>query len=74
MEELSKGQLAPRKSSFQYIAPTEEQKVLMQEYRDKFEALYNEVAKLPYSRGTSLAKTKIEEAAMWVNKAITNND
>jgi len=60
--------------TLQYFAPTEEQKVLMQSFRDKYEALYQEVSALERSRGTSLALTKLEESAMWLNKAITKND
>ena len=60
--------------SFQYIRPTEEQKRQMQEYRDKYEALFNDLKGLPASRGMSLALTKLEESAMWLNKAITKND
>jgi len=58
----------------QYLAPTEEQKALMQKFRDKYEALYNEVKKLPSSRGLSLALTNLEQSAMWLNKSITQND
>lgn len=61
--------------SFQYIQPTDEQKSLMQEFRDKFEALANEMAgKVEKSRGLSSALTKLEESAFWLNKAITKND
>lgn len=60
--------------TFQYIAPTEEQKTLMQFYRDEFSKLFSELEKLAPSRGVSIAKTKLEESSMWVNKAITNND
>lgn len=61
--------------SFQYIQPTEEQKALMQEFRDKYEALYQEItAKVEKSRGLSSAITKLEESAFWLNKAITKND
>jgi ClpP class serine protease len=61
--------------SFQFVQPTEEQKALMQEFRDKFESISNEISeKVGSSRGLSLAKTKLEEAAFWLNKAITNND
>ena len=60
--------------SFQYIAPTEEQKALMQEFRDKFEVLAKEISeKVTDSRGKSLCITKLEEAAFWLNKGITNN-
>lgn len=60
--------------SFQYIQPTDEQKTLMQEFRDKYQALADELAKLEKSRGLSLAVTKLEESAFWLNKAITKND
>lgn len=61
--------------SFQYINPTDDQKALMQSFRDKFEALSNEIKeKVGASRGSSLVQTKLEEASFWLNKAITNND
>lgn len=61
--------------SFQYIAPTEEQKELMQKFRDKFEVLAGEIEKeVGNSRGKSLALTKLEESAFWLNKSITLND
>lgn len=60
--------------TLQYVQPTEEQKTVMQSFRDKYEALLNEVKTLPKSRGLSIAVTKLEESAMWINKAITLND
>lgn len=61
--------------SFQYIKPTEDQVELMQGFRDKFESLYNEMKDVvPASRGLSLALTKLEESAFWLNKGITHND
>lgn len=60
--------------TFQYVAPTEEQKTLMQGFRDQFQALADEMKNLPASRGLSLSITKLEEAAFWLNKSITNND
>lgn len=61
-------------ATFQYVQPTDEQKAQMQIFRDKFEALYKEVEALPKGRGVSLALTKLEEANMWLNKGLTNND
>lgn len=58
----------------QYVQPTEDQKAQMQIYRDKYEALLMDLKALPTSRGMSLAITKLEESAMWLNKALTNND
>ena len=60
--------------TLQYVKPTGEQLVVMQNFRDKYEALLNEVKTLEKSRGLSLAITKLEESAMWINKAITKND
>lgn len=60
-------------STFQYVQPTDEQKATMQGFRDKYEVLATEVSKLPASRGLSLALTKLEESAFWLNKAITQN-
>lgn len=60
-------------TTFQYVQPTDEQKATMQNFRDKYEALADEVKKLPSSRGLSLALTKLEESSFWLNKAITQN-
>jgi len=58
----------------QYIKPTDEQIEQMQVFRDKYEALCEELKQLPQSRGTSLAITNLEQSAMWLNKALTKND
>jgi hypothetical protein len=60
--------------SFQYVQPTDEQKATMQEFRDKYQSLADELAALPSSRGLSLALTNLEQSAFWLNKAITKND
>lgn len=62
--------------TLQYVQPTEGQKELMQKFRDKYETLLNDIngMEINQSRGLSLAKTKLEESAMWLNKAITEND
>jgi len=60
-------------TTFQYVQPTDEQKTAMQTFRDKYEALATELETLPKSRGLSLALTKLEESAFWLNKAITQN-
>lgn len=59
--------------TLQYVQPTEEQKELMQSFRDAYEDLYKQIETLDNSRGKSLALTKLEESAMWLNKAITHN-
>ncbi len=61
-------------NTLQYVQPTDEQLATMQNFRDKFEVLFTEMKSLPSSRGLSLSLTKFEESAMWLNKAITNND
>ena len=61
--------------SFQYVQPTDAQKEIMQKFRDKYETLAAEITIAgPGSRGLSLALTKLEESAFWLNKAITQND
>ena len=60
-------------STLQYVQPTDEQKETMQNFRDKMEVLMKEMEGLPANRGLSLALTKLEESAMWLNKSITNN-
>jgi hypothetical protein len=60
--------------TLQYVQPTEEQKEIMQKFRDKYEALYKEIQALTPSRGLSLALTNLEQSAMWLNKSITKND
>lgn len=60
-------------TTLQYVKPTDEQLATMQNFRDKFEALFNEMKELPDNRGKSIALTKFEESAMWLNKSITNN-
>lgn len=60
--------------SFQYIKPTDEQIATMQSFRDRFEQLANDIdLAVEASRGKSLAITKLEESAFWLNKAITHN-
>ena len=60
-------------STFQFVVPTEEQKAVMQKFRDKYESLAIELKELPSNRGLFLALTKLEESAFWLNKAITGN-
>lgn len=61
-------------STLQYVEPTEEQKEIMQKFRDEYEVLFNKLKELPTSRGISLAITNLEQSAMWLNKALTKND
>jgi hypothetical protein len=60
---------------FQYHKPTDEQVAQMQVFRDKYEALANDIKTSGLrGRGISLAFTALEESAMWLNKGITEND
>ena len=61
-------------STLKYVKPTEEQLQEMESFRNKFELLFDELKARHASRGMSLCLTKFEESAMWLNKAITNND
>ena len=62
-------------ATLQYVQPTDEQLKVMQAFRDRMEDLFNDIkAEIPEGRGRALALTKLEESAMWLNKAITNND
>lgn len=64
--------------SFQYVQPTDEHKATMQIFRDKYEALNKEIIEIMLtpnqSEELSLALIKLQESAMWLNKAITKND
>lgn len=59
--------------TFNYVSVTDEQKTQMQIFRDKYQALYDEMYQLSANRALSLALTKLEESAMWLNKSITEN-
>jgi hypothetical protein len=61
-------------STFEYVKPNEAQLVEMEGFRKDFGVLYEKLKARPVSRGMSLCLTKLEESAMWLNKAITNND
>jgi len=60
-------------STLQYVKPTDEQLIIMQSFRDKYEELLTAVNMLEKNRGLAIAVTKLEESAMWLNKSITNN-
>ena len=61
-------------ATFQYVKPTDKQLVTMQKFRDKYAALAKELEEeVEFSRGLSLALTKLEESAFWLNKGITQN-
>ena len=62
-------------ATFQFVPATEEQIKVMNDFRNKYENLANELKeKVEASRGLSLAMTKLEESSFWLNKAITKND
>lgn len=62
-------------ATFQYVQPTDEQKQMMQVFRDDYETLAKAIKlTVPAGRGLSLALTKLEESSFWLNKAITQNE
>lgn len=61
-------------TTFQFVEPSEGQKEIMQNFRDKFDVIYQEIIKtITENRARSIALTKLEESGMWLNKAITSN-
>lgn len=63
--------------TFQYLKPTDIQIDTMQIFRNKYQVLYEDIITKNQgytSRALSLALTKLEESAMWLNKAITHNE
>ena len=59
-----------------YVGKLELEKVKnIEEIREAAKVFYTAVQEItPGSREKSLALTKIEEAAMWANKAVTHNE
>lgn len=55
---------------FDHVSVTNDAFIIMKEFRDKFQSLYDDIDKLNKSREISLAITKLEEASMWLNKGI----
>lgn len=66
--------MAMHETTFEYLKPSDEQISTMGDLREAFAELVEKIeAKVPESRYRSLAVTALEEAAMWVNKAITRH-
>jgi hypothetical protein len=60
---------------FQKVPVTQQQELLMQHFRNKFEELAEDIKnKVVLSRGKSSCMTKLEEAMFWLAKAVTGND
>ena len=55
---------------FDYQKPSQNHIDKISEIRNACKSLYDLLCKLPFSRESSLAKTKLEEVSMWANKAI----
>lgn len=61
-------------NTFKYLKPSDAQLTKMNALREGFSELAQEIgANVQESRYRSLALTRLEEAAMWVNKAITRH-
>lgn len=62
-------------TNFQSKVPTDKQKNTMDTYRGTFQQFADIIMEeIPDCRERSLAITKLEEASMWLNKAIINNE
>ena len=61
--------ISPR---FQYCSPNDAQLIKLETLRKLFTKVENEISTFPPSRELSVALTKLEEAAMWANKAVTH--
>lgn len=60
-------------SVFEHKIPTVEQRIGLRVVKERYERLYEDIEYYaPPSRYRSIALTKLEELAMWVNKAITH--
>ncbi len=57
---------------FEYRKPNEVQLLTLGGLRESFSKMEFTLNSLPPSRELSLALTKLEEAAMWANKAVTH--
>ena len=61
--------------TFQYVQPTEEQKAQMQVFRDKYEALREDLNTINIvSPAMKNCFDRLKESAMWLNRAITDNE
>jgi hypothetical protein len=59
--------------TFDYVETTSDDDEIMDDLRGKFSAIEAYILdSLPNCRQRSLALTKLEEAAMWANKAVTH--
>lgn len=59
---------------FGYFKPSDTMLPVIQEVRDAYTNLYNELLKLPASRQRSIAITELETSAMWAIKGLVLND
>ena len=55
---------------FEARTPTEKSVGAIKAMRDNFKVIYDVLLSIPEARERALAITKLEEAAMWANKAI----
>ena len=61
------------KNPFEYQKASPEQSAKIQKVMAAAKAFYEVLQTLPPARETSLAITKLEEAAMWANKSVAFN-
>lgn len=58
---------------FDYVKYDDEAAKTQAVFKNRFEALYEMMDGLPSGRSKSLAQTKLEEAYMWLGKAIRDD-
>jgi hypothetical protein len=63
----------PKMSDFDYIKYDGEAHKLQLQFKSMFQSLKAKVEELPHGRAKSLVCTKLEEAYMWVGKAIRDH-
>lgn len=56
----------------QYRQPTDDEKALIEEIKDRAQALEASLEKMENSREKSLALTNLEQAIMWSTQGITS--
>ena len=67
--------MAKQENPWQFHQPTENQRAAMQTMRNQFEALAKTINDLtPNCRERASAQTRLEEAAVWANKAANQRD
>ena len=65
--------IAPGTGTFDYVAYDSAAQKQQEEFKARFMAMESAVAGLAPGRATSLVRTKLEEAYMWIGKSIRDD-